>query len=583
MKKSLSLKLIVFSLFLVVASISYSAAPVFQGGTGTNSTEAGVDNTASKENSSAFGYDNTASGTWSSAFGSINIASGRGSSAFGIQNTASEESSSAFGYLNTASGRNSSAFGYENKANGFSSLAFGYKNTASGKESSAFGYKNTASGLSSSAFGNWNMVGKLKDDGSGNFIPDKNFGKKSLALGTEYQVTGNSSGAFGVGLLSGGGYQYVNEGNDSYMIGNKNKIASGSDDNFILGNNVEIGAGIQKSVVLGDGSASGGSNTVSVGSSALQRKIVNVGEGEISATSTDAITGKQLYSGEGIDTAAWKAKLGVGAGGVDLSAYAKRNASNLTASDISAWQTSLDVTKKADYKDANDIDVSKWKAKLGVGSGGGGGAIDAYTKDEADNKFANKTDLNDYTKKDDYIDANGIDVDKWKAKLGTGASSTDIQNLRNEVYEKIDDVKDEVRDVGSLSAALAGLHPMQYDPKAPAQVMAALGHYKDRQAVAVGASYYFNDRFMMSTGVALSGEKKTKTMANVGFTLKLGKGSGTTYNETPQYVVQNEVKRLTVENQELKSKVNNQDRENQELKERVQKLEEKLNMLLKNK
>ena len=72
-------------------------------------------------------------------------------------------------------------------------------------------------------------------------------------------------------------------------------------------------------------------------------------------------------------------------------------------------------------------------------------------------------------------------------------------------------------------------------------------------------------------------------MANVGFTLKLGKGSGTTYNETPQYVVQNEVKRLTVENQELKSKVNNQGRENQELKERVQKLEEKLNMLLKNK
>ena len=554
MKKSLSLKLIVFSLFLVVASISYSA-PVFQGGTATDSTEAGVDNTAS----------------------------GLNSSAFGCQNTTRELDSSAFGNCNTASGKYSSAFGFQNTASGLNSSAFGAWNTAIGDWSSAFGVWNTAIGDWSSAFGNCNMVGKLKYDGSGNFIPDENFGKKSLAFGTEYQVTGNFSGTFGVGDLFSGVYKYINEGNNSYMIGNYNKIASGSDDNFILGNNVEIGAGIQKSVVLGDGSASGGSNTVSVGSSALQRKIVNVKDGDISATSTDAITGKQLYSGEGIDTAAWKAKLGVGAGGVDLSAYAKRNASNLTASDISAWQTSLDVTKKADYKDANDIDVSKWKAKLGVGSGGGGGAIDAYTKDEADNKFANKTDLNDYTKKDDYIDANGIDVDKWKAKLGTGAGSADIQNLRNEVYEKIDNVKDEVRDVGSLSAALAGLHPMQYDPKAPAQVMAALGHYKDRQAVAVGASYYFNDRFMMSTGVALSGEKKTKTMANVGFTLKLGKGSGVTYNETPQYVVQNEVKRLTVENQELKSKVNNQDRENQELKERVQKLEEKLNMLLKNK
>ena len=403
MKKSVSLKLIVFSLFLVVASITYSA-PVFQGGTATESTEAGFGNIASGEYSSAFGLENTASNSCSSAFGA--------------------------------------------------------NNTASGEYSSAFGYWNTASGWNSSAFGTTNMVGKLKDDGSGNFIPDENFGKNSLAFGTEYQVTGNFSGTFGKGEYNGQ-YQYVNEGNDSYMIGNKNKIASGSNDNFILGNGVAIGAGVQKSVVLGDGSASGGSNTVSVGSATLKRKIVNVGDGEISATSTDAVTGRQLYK---------------------------------------AMQ-----------------------------------------------------------------------------------NSTNIENLRSEVYEKIDNVKDEVREVGSLSAALAGLHPMQYDPKAPAQVMAALGHYKNKQAIAVGASYYFNDRFMMSTGIALSGEKKTKTMANVGFTLKLGKGSGVSYNETPQYVVQNEVKRLTVENQELKSKVNNQGIENQELKERVRNLEEKLNMLLKSK
>ena len=643
MKKSLSLKLIVFSLFLVVASISYSAAPVFQGGTGTNSTEAGVDNTASKENSSAFGYDNTASGKWSSAFGSINIASGRGSSAFGFQNTASEESSSAFGHLNKASKENSSAFGYENTANGFSSSAFGYKNIASGKEGSAFGYWNRAYGEYSSAFGNLNIVGKLKDDGSGNFIPDKNFGIKSLALGTEYKVTGNSSGAFGVGSSS-----VINEGNNSYMIGNYNKIASGSDDNFILGNNVEIGAGVQKSVVLGDGSASGGSNTVSVGSSALQRKIVNVGEGEISATSTDAITGKQLYSGVGIDTAAWKAKLGVGSGGVDLTPYTKKDASNLTASDISAW-----------------------KAKLGVGSGGGGGIANTATGTGStglgvDNTVTgnystavgyknkvtgNKSGAfgdpnlvtgngsyafgNDNTVKGDnnFVFGNNVTIDvdiQNSVALGNNstvsssnevsvgsatlqrkitnvadgevsATSTDavtgkqlykvmqnsgalgIENLRNEVYEKIDNVKDEVRDVGSLSAALAGLHPMQYDPKAPAQVMAALGHYKDRQAVAVGASYYFNDRFMMSTGIALSGEKKTKTMANVGFTLKLGKGSGVTYNETPQYVVQNEVKRLTVENQELKTEINSLNTRNKEQDEKIKNLEEKLNMLLKNK
>ena len=478
MKKFVSLKLIVFSFILVASSVSFSV-PAIQGGTGSDSTVAGIGNDASGENSSAFGFHNTASGKFSSAFGFRNIASKLRSSAFGTGNKADGEDSSAFGSLNIASGKFSSAFG------------------------------------------------------------------------SQYEVTGNSSGAFGVGEFNGS-YQYKNEGNNSYMIGNKNKIASGSNDNFILGNNVHIGGGINNSVALGNNSTVSASNTVSVGSSTLKRKIVNVGDGEISASSTDAVTGRQLYSGNGIDTA--------------------------------AWQNKLNVTKKNDYKDANDIDVNKWRTKLGVGSGGGGGApVDSYTKSEADNKFANKTDLDNYTKKDDYKDANGIDVDKWKAKLGTGAGTADIENLRNEVNEKIDDVKDEVRTVGSLSAALAGLHPMQYDPKAPVQVMAALGHYRDKQSVAVGASYYFNDRFMMSTGIALSGEKRTKTMANVGFTLKLGKGSGVTYQETPQYVVQNEVKRLTVENQDLKAKVNKQDNKMKEQDEKIKNLEEKLNMLLKNK
>ena len=388
----------------------------------------------------------------------INPGTGTNSIIAGEDNKATKDKSSAFGHSNEANGNVSSAFGYKNKANGERSSAFGTANTADGENSSAFGILNKTSGKNSSVFG------------------------------SQYEVTGDSSGALGKGEYNGQ-YQYKNEGHNSYMIGNKNKIAKGSNDNFILGNNVSIGKGIQNSVALGNNSTVTASNTVSVGSATLKRKIVNVGDGEVSATSSDAVTGKQLYRGE------------------------------------------------------------------------------------------------------------GIDVNAWRAKLGVGTGSADIQNLRNEVYEKIDNVKDEVRDVGSLSAALAGLHPMQYDPKAPAQVMAALGHYKDRQAVAVGASYYFNDRFMMSTGVALSGEKKTKTMANVGFTLKLGKGSGVSYNETPQYVVQNEVKRLTVENQDLKSQVNNQGRENQDLKAevnsltiktkeqdvKIKNLEEKLNMLLKNK
>ena len=395
-KKIFNLKLVSFSFFLAINTITYSS-PVFQTGVGTDSVVAGVENTADGDRSSAFGVSNTANGNYGSAFGFDNKASGDRSSAFGISNTVNGDKSSSLGYLNEVYGERNSAFGYLNEVRG----------------------------------------------------------NKSSAFGNSYKITGEQSGAFGVGEYDGG-YNYVNEGNNSYMIGNKNKIASGSDNNFILGNNIAIGSGIQNSVALGNNSTVSSSNEVSVGSATQQRKITNVADGNISATSTDAITGKQLY----------------------------------------------------------------------------------------------------------------------RAMQNSGALG--IENLRNEVNEKINDVKNEVSGIGSLSAALAGLHPIQYDPKAPAQVMAALGHYRNKKSVAVGLGYYFNDRFMMSTGIAISGERKTKTMANIGFTIKLGKGSDVIYNETPLYTIQDEVKRLTIEN-------NKQAKENQELKERVKNLEEKLEVLLKNK
>ena len=584
MKKSVSLKLIVFSFLLVVNGIAFSD-PEIKAGSGPNSIVAGIGNKASGEYSSAFGFGNKAS----------------------------EEGSSAFGYRNEATEIDSSAFGSQNIASRYVSSAFGSKNNASGSGSSAFGSKNNASGENSSAFGN------------------------------QYKVTGNASGAFGVGNATWNrttqkyDYAYINEGNHSYMFGNFNKIAAGTQNNFILGNNVSIGSGINNSVALGNNSTVSSSNEVSVGSATLKRKITNVADGDVSATSTDVVTGKQLYNGDGINTAAWKAKLGVS----DLiTSYTKKDGSNLTASDISTWKTKLGVgaggsgmansatgtgstglgtdnTVTGDYSTAvgykNKV-TGNHSGAFGdpnVVTGNGSYAFGNDNNIAGDNNFvlgnnvnigsgiqnsvalgnnstvssSNEVSVGSATQQrkitnvaDGEVSATSTDAVTGKQlyKVMQNSGTTGIENLRNEVNEKIDDVKNEVNHVGSLSAALAGLHPMQYDPKAPAQVMAALGHYRNKQSVAVGLSYYFNDRFIMSAGVAIGSEKRVKSMANVGFTVKLGKGSGVTYNEAPQYAIQDEVKRLTVEN-------NKQAKENQELKERVKKLEEKLEVLLKNK
>uniref|UniRef100_UPI00356926DB YadA-like family protein n=1 Tax=Fusobacterium nucleatum TaxID=851 RepID=UPI00356926DB len=678
MKKSVSLKLIVFS-FLLVGNASAFSVPEIKEGSETDSIIAGIDNIASEKWSSAFGHTNTASGEFSSAFGFWNKASREFSSAFGAYNIASEYASSAFGDGNTASGR----------------------------ESSAFGHLNLASG------------------------------KNSLAFGNQYEVTGETSGAFGVGEHKGNGvYNYINEGNNSYMIGNFNKIASGSNDNFILGNKVSIGTGVQNSVVLGNGSASGGSNTVSVGSSSNKRKIVNVADGtddsdaatlgqvknliasggspdltnDVNKLKTDMTNVKNDVSGlktdmtnvkndvSGLKTDMTNVKNDVSGLKTDMNNVKGRvgtlenDVSDLKAgmSNVKGKITNVEgkvntlegkvgnletnIAGKADVDASNltDANVAKWRNKLKIadgavnsatGTGSTGLGVDntvtgnystavGYKNKVTGNKSGAFGDPNlvtgngsyafgnDNTIKGDnnFVFGNNVTIESTiqnSVALGNNSTvsssnevsvgsatlqrkitnvadgevsatstdavtgrqlykamqnSTNIENLRSEVYEKIDNVKDEVREVGSLSAALAGLHPMQYDPKAPAQVMAALGQYKNKQSVAVGLSYYFNDRFMMSAGVALSGEKKTKSMANVGFTVKLGKGSGVSYNETPQYVVQNEVKRLTVENQDLKTKLNNQenkievqDNKIKEQDEKIKNLEEKLNRLLKTK
>ncbi|MEJ6470080.1 YadA-like family protein [Fusobacterium nucleatum] len=664
MKKSVSLKLIVFS-FLLVGNASAFSVPEIKEGSETDSIIAGIDNTASEKWSSAFGHTNTASGEFSSAFGFWNKASREFSSAFGAYNTASEYASSAFGDGNTASGR----------------------------ESSAFGHLNLASG------------------------------KNSLAFGNQYEVTGETSGAFGVGEHKGNGvYNYINEGNNSYMIGNFNKIASGSNDNFILGNKVSIGTGVQNSVVLGNGSASGGSNTVSVGSSSNKRKIVNVADGtadsdaatlgqvknliasggspdltndvnklktdmtnvknDVSGLKTDMTNVKNDVSGLKTDMNNVKGRVGTLENDVsDLKAGMSNVKGKITNVEgkvntlegkVGNLETNIAGKADVDASNLTDANVAKWRNKLKIadgavnsatGTGSTGLGVDntvtgnystavGYKNKVTGNKSGAFGDPNlvtgngsyafgnDNTIKGDnnFVFGNNVTIESTiqnSVALGNNSTvsssnevsvgsatlqrkitnvadgevsatstdavtgrqlykamqnSTNIENLRSEVYEKIDNVKDEVREVGSLSAALAGLHPIQYDPKAPAQVMAALGHYKNKQSVAVGLSYYFNDRFMMSAGVALSGEKKTKSMANVGFTVKLGKGSGVAYDETPQYVVQNEVKRLTVENQDLKTKLNNQenkievqDNKIKEQDEKIKNLEEKLNRLLKTK
>ncbi|AZQ90781.1 uspA1 [Moraxella catarrhalis] len=231
------------------------------------------------------GNNNQATGNNSTvAGGSYNRATGVGSFATGTSNHAT-------GGMSTISG------GGANKATGSqSSIGGGVFNQATGDNSTvAGGYYNKATGEKSTIAG-----------GSHNQAE----GKGSFAAGVENQA--NTENAVAVGKKN------IINGDNSVVIGSDNTVETGKKDVFILGsgttgvtsNSVLLGnktAGKQATTVenatVGDlsltkfaGASKLENGVVSVGSEGGERQIVNVGAGQISATSTDAVNGSQLHA-----------------------------------------------------------------------------------------------------------------------------------------------------------------------------------------------------------------------------------------------------------------------------------------------
>ena len=68
------------------------------------------------------------------------------------------------------------------------------------------------------------------------------------------------------------------------------------------------------------------------------------------------------------------------------------------------------------------------------------------------------------------------------------------------------------------AAALAALHPLQFDPDHKVQVMGGYGHYKGENALALGVGYYPKENLLLTAGTTVSGD----LMANVGVSYKFG-------------------------------------------------------------
>ena len=98
--------------------------------------------------------------------------------------------------------------------------------------------------------------------------------------------------------------------------------------------------------------------------------------------------------------------------------------------------------------------------------------------------------------------------------------------ITNAIGNRFDELGSEIDSVGAISAALVGLHPLDYDGTGSKfQLSAAVGSYDGTQAAAVGGFYHFNEDVMMSVGGATAFEGDHKTAANIGVTFRVGQGS----------------------------------------------------------
>ena len=126
---------------------------------------------------------------------------------------------------------------------------------------------------------------------------------------------------------------------------------------------------------------------------------------------------------------------------------------------------------------------------------------------------------------------------------------------------RVDDLGGEIDNVGAISAALAGLHPLDYDGTGSKfQLAAAMGSYDGSQAAAIGGFYHFNEDVMMSVGGATAFDGDNKSAFNVGVSFRIGQGSSGKKVNSDDVLAQlnamnEKIAALEAENQQLSEKV----------------------------
>lgn len=253
--------------------------------------------------SQAIGDNNHLSGEQLSAVGMNNIVTGNHSHAYGGGNNITGDQVTAVGHYNLVKGNNATAIGYDNKVLSNEGTGVGERVEVSGLNASAFGSLAKATAESALALGSGSQATAdsavaVGNDSVASQKSSVAVGQSSKADGVFATALGDSSNALANGSVAisvdsqAKGINSMAMGRNA-LTTHDNSVALGSDSVSKI--EKPVNEATVQSITYSGFAGNTPVATVSVGSEGKERQLVNVSAGEISATSTDAINGSQLY------------------------------------------------------------------------------------------------------------------------------------------------------------------------------------------------------------------------------------------------------------------------------------------------
>lgn len=453
----------------------------------------------------------------------------------GTDNTisATSTSSAVWGFQNNIDANNALAFGTNNTVTGENGFAGGNNATAAGRNSFAFGSHAESLVEYTVAIGNQARVSSYDSVaiGNGAFVS----GESSVAFGRSNNVTGENSVVVGAnnGTVAGG---------QSAIVGYNNKIGP-QKEQLVFGSNSESNG--QGALTFGTHAKSLATDAVAFGNNTIadQANSVAIGTNSVTdnAVGVEGITingTKHVFAGEQpASVVSFGSKARAGAGGVT---QYNRQLTNVSAGQISA--DSLDAVNGSqlfaaiDEIETNAKQISKNKQNIKdvvIGLNMLGDVVNDHEQAIAGNTTAIANNTNRINGNTSAINSLGQKVTANTADIRSlehvadnhEGRITTLENrsigLANDINNKVNNLGQRVNKLGASSAALAGLHPLDFNRNDKVSYAVSYGHYRNSNAVALGVFARPNERIMLGFGATLGGENQYTV--NVAF--KTGKGS----------------------------------------------------------